>query len=80
LRALGSLDVAPNEVRFDDRELYLWCPARVTNSPFSTVNWDKRLGVPVTMRNWRTVSRLAELASPDDFRSVDAGASISPAG
>jgi uncharacterized protein (DUF1697 family) len=67
LRALGSLEVAPNQVRVDGREVYLWCPAGVIHSPFSTVNWDKQLGVPVTMRNWRTVSRLAELASPDDL-------------
>jgi uncharacterized protein (DUF1697 family) len=61
-RGLDSLDVVPNLVRLKGREVYLWCPAGVRDSPFSTIDWDKQLGVPVTMRNWRTVSKLAELA------------------
>lgn len=40
---------------------YLWCPQGVLTSPFGTVDWDRRLGVVVTMRNWSTVLRLAEL-------------------
>ena len=64
-RALESADLAPNRVRIVGREVYLWCPAGVNDSPFSTVNWEKHLGVAVTMRNWRTVTRLAMLADPD---------------
>jgi uncharacterized protein (DUF1697 family) len=61
-RALEATDVAPNQLRLQGREVYLWCPAGVLDSPFSTVNWDRQLGVAVTMRNWRTVTKLAELA------------------
>lgn len=39
---------------------YLWCPKGVLESPFGTVDWGK-LGVTVTMRNWSTVLRLAEM-------------------
>jgi uncharacterized protein (DUF1697 family) len=61
--AVKSLVVAPNLLRMIGRELYLWCPDGVLQSPFATVNWDKQLGVAVTMRNWRTVTRLAELGA-----------------
>ena len=47
--------------RLDDDHCYLWCPAGVLQSPFGTVDWNRRLGVVVTMRNWRTVLRLAEM-------------------
>jgi hypothetical protein len=40
---------------------YLWCPAGVLASPFGTVDWDRRLGVVVTMRNFSTVLRLADM-------------------
>jgi uncharacterized protein (DUF1697 family) len=51
-----------DQFRIDDRHLYLWCPRGVLDSVFSTVNWDKRLGVTVTMRNWNTVTRLVDLS------------------
>lgn len=44
-----------------ERHCYLWCPSGVSRSPFATLDWDRRLGVVVTMRNWATVSRLAEM-------------------
>ena len=40
---------------------YLWCPAGVLKSPFGTVDWDRRLGVVVTMRNFSTVLRMVDL-------------------
>ena len=46
-----------------DDHCYLWCPRGVLKSPFGTVDWHRRLGVVVTMRNWTTVVRLAEMVS-----------------
>ncbi|MGH8931747.1 MAG: DUF1697 domain-containing protein [Egibacteraceae bacterium] len=60
-RAVASLDVSPDEVRLVGREIYLWCPAGVRASPLSAVPWDRRLGVAVTMRNWKTVTYLQTL-------------------
>jgi uncharacterized protein (DUF1697 family) len=40
---------------------YLWCPQGVLKSPFGTVDWNRRLGVVVTMRNWATVLKVADL-------------------
>lgn len=60
---LSREDFAPNIVRVVKSEVYLWCPNGVQDSPFARVDWDRRLGVPVTMRNWKTVTKLAELAA-----------------
>ncbi len=46
---------------FTAEHCYLWCPQGVLRSPFGTVDWTRRLGVVVTMRNWATVLRLAEM-------------------
>ncbi len=60
-RAVASLDVSPDQVRLVGHEIYLWCPAGVRASPLSAVPWDRRLGVAVTMRNWKTVTSLLAL-------------------
>jgi uncharacterized protein (DUF1697 family) len=44
------------------RELYLWLPDGIQNSPLASWKWDRLLGRPGTARNWNTVARLAELA------------------
>lgn len=41
---------------------YLWCPQGVLKSLFGTVDWDRRLGVTVTMRNFSTVRKLLEMS------------------
>jgi uncharacterized protein (DUF1697 family) len=64
-RAIGALEVAPDQVRLVDREIYLWCPSGILASPLSKVNLDQQLGVAVTMRNWNTVLKLAALAGAD---------------
>lgn len=43
-----------------DDHCFLWCPQGSLLSPFGTVDW-RKLGVTVTMRNWSTVLRLAQL-------------------
>ena len=44
------------------RELYLWLPDGIRDSPMALWKWDRLLGVAGTNRNWNTVRRLAELA------------------
>jgi uncharacterized protein (DUF1697 family) len=45
------------------RELYLWLPDGVQNTPVASWKWDRLLGVAGTARNWNTVARLAELST-----------------
>jgi uncharacterized protein (DUF1697 family) len=44
------------------RELYLWLPDGVQDTPLASWKWDGLLGVAGTARNWNTVTKLAELA------------------
>ena len=41
---------------------YLWCPQGVLKSLFGTVDWDRKLGVTVTMRNFSTALELVEIS------------------
>jgi uncharacterized protein (DUF1697 family) len=55
-------DYEPEKFAVRDREIYLWCSGGIRDSKIVEVFSDKRLGVDVTARNWRTVTKLAELA------------------
>jgi len=50
------------------RELYLWLPDGIANTPLAAWKWDRLLGVAGTGRNWNTVTKLGELsaASPTE--------------
>jgi uncharacterized protein (DUF1697 family) len=53
----------PGEYTVHGRELYLWLPDGMANSPMALWKWDRLLGTAGTNRNWNTVRRLAELAA-----------------
>lgn len=57
--AAPTVDGATSAMR--GRELYLWLPGGFTG-PAAAVNWDRVLGQAGTNRNWRTVTKLVELA------------------
>jgi uncharacterized protein (DUF1697 family) len=44
------------------RELYLWLPDGISGTALASWKWDDLLGRPGTARNWRTVTKLAELS------------------
>lgn len=62
VRAVAELDTAPDRAELIEDHLYLWCPNGLSQGPLSRIDWDRRLGVTVTMRNWNTVGKLLELA------------------
>ncbi|MGY1640265.1 DUF1697 domain-containing protein [Geodermatophilus sp. SYSU D00703] len=51
------------EYRVTGRELLLWLPDGIANTPLASWRWDALLGVPGTSRNWNTVRKLAELGA-----------------
>jgi len=51
----------PDQCSIIGNHLYLWCPQGILDSLFTKVDWNKRLGVTTTMRNWSTVTRLVDL-------------------
>ena len=47
----------------DRDHCYLWCPQGALKSLFGAVDWDRKLSVTVTMRNWTTVLKLVEMSA-----------------
>jgi uncharacterized protein (DUF1697 family) len=44
-------------------EVYLYCPGGYSETKLNNTFIEKRLGVPATTRNWRTVNKLAEMVA-----------------
>ena len=65
--AAAAVDALPpadsGEYLVRGRELYLWLPDGIANTPLAGWKWDRLLGVAGTGRNWNTVRKLAELSS-----------------
>jgi uncharacterized protein (DUF1697 family) len=59
---LTDQDYGAAALRIVESHLYLWCPDGITRSPFARMDFDKTLGAAVTLRNWKTVTKLAEMA------------------
>lgn len=60
---IGSIEEPPDQIRIVGREVYLWCPNGLLDSPITKLGWEKRLGVAVTARNWNTVNKIAALTT-----------------
>jgi uncharacterized protein (DUF1697 family) len=61
-RKVEATQLEPDEFRILGREVYLHCPEGYGRSKLSNAYFEKELGVAATTRNWRTVTKLAELA------------------
>ena len=60
--ALVELVAPPEEVAVDGTHVYTRYPAGYRNARVTAALIERKLGVPGTARNWRTVAKLAELA------------------
>jgi uncharacterized protein (DUF1697 family) len=63
VRELDPARSPPDEFRVVGREVYLQCPNGYGRSKLTNAFFEKQLGVAATTRNWRSVTKLAELAS-----------------
>jgi uncharacterized protein (DUF1697 family) len=52
---------APEVFALRPAEIYLYCATGILESPLLKLFSERRLGCAVTARNWRTVTRIAEL-------------------
>jgi uncharacterized protein (DUF1697 family) len=59
---LEEAQVAPERVAVRGREVYAWHPGGIGRSQLARLITERRLGVAVTARNWRTVTQLLQLA------------------
>jgi uncharacterized protein (DUF1697 family) len=53
----------PDEFEVVGQEVYLHCPNGYGRSKLTNAYFEKKLGVAATTRNWKTVTKLAELVS-----------------
>ena len=56
------LALDPDRTRIGNRVIYQWCPDGYLAAPPVSGFVEKHLGISATVRNWNTVTRLAELA------------------
>lgn len=60
---LDASRFAPDEFAVGAREIYLHCPDGIGRSKLATALGAKLAPAPATVRNWNTVTRLAEMAA-----------------
>jgi uncharacterized protein (DUF1697 family) len=61
--ALATAPGAGNDLfKVDGREVYLYCPDGYGRTKLNNAFFERKLGVAATTRNWRTVTRLDNMA------------------
>ncbi len=67
--ALDRRRSPPDELVLRGREIYLRCPNGIARSKLTNDYFDRTLATVSTLRNWRTVLALGELANVDRARA-----------
>ena len=62
LKKLQDLTIAPDRVSHGDKEIYFYFPNGVSGSSLWKHPLDRVMGVAGTMRNWKTVTTLYQMA------------------
>jgi uncharacterized protein (DUF1697 family) len=68
VRKLEELEIAPDRFEVAGSDVYLHYPNGVQGARLSGALLERQLGVPATVRNWRTVTRLAEMCGKTDSK------------
>jgi uncharacterized protein (DUF1697 family) len=63
VRSLSELDVRPDRMEFVGPDIVLHYPNGFSGARLTAARLEKHLGAPATLRNWRVVARLAEMAA-----------------
>ena len=62
IKKLEAIVKAPDKVRYKGKEIYFYFPNGVSGSSIWKHNLDRVLGISGTMRNWKSVNTLYEMA------------------
>jgi uncharacterized protein (DUF1697 family) len=62
VRKIAEVDFGPERFVHVGREIYAWHPGGIHSSRLARMLSDKRLGVVATARNWKTTTKLLEMA------------------
>jgi uncharacterized protein (DUF1697 family) len=65
IAALDPARSSPDEFTVRGREIYLYCPHGLGRTKLSNQYFDAKLVTTSTVRNWRTVLKLLDMASKD---------------
>ena len=60
--AMDAAQFAPDEFRIIGREAYIWCPDGLRDTKLTAPNFERKLGVAMTVRNWNTCRKVFALA------------------
>lgn len=60
--AMDATQFAPDEFRIIGREAYIWCPDGLRDTKLTAPNFERKLGVAMTVRNWNTCRKVFALA------------------
>ena len=63
---LSNLDISPHvtdEFFIGDKEIFLFCPNGYGKTKLSNTFFEKKLNMPATTRNWKTVNALHDMAN-----------------
>jgi len=60
---ISEKDYTPDEYRFDDKTIFLYCPTGYGNTKLTNTFFEKKLRVSATTRNLQTVTQLVSLSS-----------------
>jgi uncharacterized protein (DUF1697 family) len=63
VKAIEAMDFGDERAAVDGGEVYAWCPGGIGRSALMAALGDPKLTPGGTARNWRTVTRLAEMAA-----------------
>ena len=63
VRAIEDMDFGDERVEVAGGEVYAWCPGGIGRSPLMAALGDPKLTPGGTARNWRKVTRLAEMTA-----------------
>ncbi len=61
--ALVKLDFLPDRFQLKDKNVFLACAAKYSDTKLNNQFFENKLKVPATTRNWKTVLKLAELSA-----------------
>jgi uncharacterized protein (DUF1697 family) len=65
IAAIDPATFEPDEFRIVGREAYIWCPAGLRDTKLTAPNFEKKLGVVATARNWNTCQKVLALMERD---------------
>lgn len=65
IAAIDPAKFEPDEFRIIGREAYIWCPNGLRDTKLTAPNFEKKLGVVATVRNWNTCQKVFALMERD---------------